>query len=175
MHGLASAWKYPTKTLLLSVVALAFFVSRILSSSFKIELFGEEILRVESLDQEARARPQAHAHTPPPVLSRPSEVEGEVFVVVEQMPQLLGGLRALQQKINYPEIAGKAGIEGRVIVQFIVDKQGRVTAPRVIRGLGGGCDEEALRVVREARFRPGFQRGRPVNVKMTLPITFRLR
>ena len=146
---------------LLCVVALAFSVSRILSSSFKVELFGEEVLRVERLDREAPA--------PAGLSSR-----DEVFVVVEQMPELVGGLEAIQRGLRYPEIAKKAGIEGRVIVRFIVDERGRVTAPGIVRGIGGGCDEEALRVVREARFEPGRQRGRTVKVKMSLPIMFSL-
>ena len=62
-----------------------------------------------------------------------------------------------------------------VIVQFIVDESGNVSEPAVVRGIGGGCDEEALRVVRQAKFRPGRQRGKAVKVKMSLPITFKLR
>jgi protein TonB len=68
----------------------------------------------------------------------------------------------------------KSGIEGRVIIQFIVDEEGRPTHPRVVRGIGGGCDEEALRATRTIRFKPGRQRGKVVKVKMSLPVTFRL-
>ena len=64
---------------------------------------------------------------------------------------------------------------GRVILQFIVDENGNVTEPAVVRGIGAGCDEEALRVVREAKFKPGKQRGKAVKVKMSLPITFKLK
>ncbi len=71
-------------------------------------------------------------------------------------------------------IAKKAGIEGRVILQFIVDEQGRVTKPKVIRGIGGRCDEEALRALQTVHFQPGTQSGKRVKVKMSLPITFRL-
>jgi protein TonB len=103
------------------------------------------------------------------------EEEEEVFVVVEQQPKLKGGLKSLQQKINYPDMARKAGIEGRVIVQFIVNEKGQVEDPKVIRGIGGGCDKEALRVVKEAEFEPGRQRGNPVRVQYSLPITFQLQ
>ena len=65
-------------------------------------------------------------------------------------------------------------LEWRVIVQFVVDTQGRAVDPKVIRGLGAGLDEEALRVIGLARFKPGLQRGRAVPVRMALPITFRL-
>ena len=90
------------------------------------------------------------------------------------MPELIGGLASIQKLIQYPEIARKAGVEGRVIVQFVVDENGSVQDPQVVRGIGAGCDEEAVRAVRQAKFNPGMQRGKPVKVKMSLPITFRL-
>ena len=97
-------------------------------------------------------------------------------MVVEQMPELMGGLESLHQHIEYPEKARQAGIEGLVMVQFIINKHGEVENPQVIRGIGGGCDEEALRVVKEyAEFTPGKQRGEPVRVQYTLPIRFKLQ
>jgi protein TonB len=101
--------------------------------------------------------------------------EEDFFVLVEQMPELVGGISSLQKKIKYPENAIRANIEGRVYVQFIVNEKGEVENPRVIRGIGGGCDEEALRVVKQAKFRPGLQRGRPVRVQFNLPVIFRLQ
>ncbi|GIV58930.1 M56 family metallopeptidase [Rhodocaloribacter litoris] len=98
----------------------------------------------------------------------------ETFIVVERMPELIGGLASIQSKIRYPEIARKAGVEGRVIVQFTVDEEGRVVDPEVVRGIGAGCDEEAIRAVMEARFVPGMQGGKVVPVRMTIPISFRL-
>lgn len=106
-------------------------------------------------------------NTPPP----PPE---DYYVVVEEMPELVGGLSELQKNIKYPETARKAGIEGRVYVQFIVNENGDVERPRVIRGIGGGADEEAIRAVRLAKFKPGLQRGQPVRVQYSLPIFFRL-
>ncbi|RNC84764.1 MAG: TonB family protein [Balneola sp.] len=103
-----------------------------------------------------------------------SHDDPDVFIVVEEMPQLIGGLSSLQSKVIYPTMAKRAGIEGRVTVQFIVNEQGEVESPEIIRGIGGGADEEALRVVKEAKFSPGIQRGQPVKVKYTLPIVFRL-
>lgn len=98
----------------------------------------------------------------------------DVFVVVEQQPELIGGLKSLQSKISYPEKALENEIEGRVILQFTVDKNGDVQNPKIIRGIGYGCDEEALRAVKEAKFHPGVQRGEPVNVQFSLPIVFKL-
>jgi len=97
-----------------------------------------------------------------------------VFVVVENPPKLIGGLKSIQQKIKYPEMARKAGIEGRVYVQFIVGTDGKVENPQVIKGIGGGCDKEALRVVKQAKFEAGKQRGKPVPVQYSLPIVFKL-
>jgi periplasmic protein TonB len=114
--------------------------------------------------------------TPPPMVEEPVEDDApEIFEIVEDEPVLIGGLASIQQNIRYPEMARRIGLEGRVFVQFIVDDQGNVVDPVVIRGLGGGLDEEALRAVSEAKFTPGRQRGQPVHVRMSIPITFRLR
>jgi protein TonB len=98
----------------------------------------------------------------------------EFFVVVEQMPVLIGGMGNLQKQVKYPETARQAGIEGRVIVQFIVSETGSVINPKVIRGIGGGCDEAAIEAVKKVTFEPGSQRGVPVPVQFSLPIVFRL-
>ncbi len=134
------------------------------------------------------SEPMIHGDPPSSTKSKKEEEpEPDFFIVVEEMPCLLPessvcepndnvqGLRDIGKKIRYPEIARKAGVEGRVTIQFIIDENGKVTEPAVIRGIGAGCDEEALRVVRQARFKPGKQRGKAVKVKMSLPITFKLR
>ena len=143
-----------------------------------VEVPDEEGLDDASIDLNAEldinAQPQAPPPPPPPSGEEEEEAEPEVFVAVEEMPELIGGIGGLQQKITYPEMARKAGVEGRVFIQFIVDEDGNVTDPQVLRGIGAGCDREALRVVREAKFKPGRQRGKPVRVKMSLPITFSL-
>ena len=90
------------------------------------------------------------------------------------MPTLVGGLEAIAKQVKYPEIAHKAGVEGRVFVQFVVNEEGSVEDVVVTRGIGAGCDEEAVRVVRNAKFTPGIQEGEPVKVRMTLPVTFKL-
>ncbi|RMH58783.1 MAG: energy transducer TonB [Bacteroidetes bacterium] len=124
---------------------------------------------------------EAPEYLPPPPPAPPSdepveeEEEAEIFVAVEEMPELIGGLASVQECIRYPEIARKAGVEGRVIVQFVVNQDGRVTDPIVLKGIGAGADEEAVRCVLQARFKPGKQRGKPVRVKFSIPITFKLR
>ncbi|MEP2446543.1 MAG: energy transducer TonB [Balneola sp.] len=112
---------------------------------------------------------------PPPLPQNENDTEEEqVFVVVEQPPVLINGLRDLQSKVVYPNVAVQANIEGRVVVQFVISKEGNVTKPIVLRGIGGGCDEEALRVIKLAKFKPGMQRGKPVPVKYTIPILFKM-
>jgi len=112
---------------------------------------------------------------PPPPPKEEEELEPQIFVIVEQSPELIGGLPGLQKKIKYPEIAKKAGVEGRVFLQFVVDEQGNVHDPIVTRGIGAGCDEEAIKAILSAKFKPAKQRGKAVKVKMSLPITFRLK
>ncbi|MBP3191429.1 energy transducer TonB [Natronogracilivirga saccharolytica] len=111
---------------------------------------------------------------PPPPEDDEEEEEPEVFTIVEDMPELKGGMQAIYDNLEYPEIARQAGIEGRVVVQFIIDEEGQVVDPQVVRGIGGGCDEAAVEAVKQVEFTPGRQRGRPVRVRYSLPITFRL-
>ncbi|MEX2602254.1 MAG: energy transducer TonB [Balneolaceae bacterium] len=139
------------------------------------EVPNDEIIDDVDLNLDADLTLDGPMEVPPPPAQDEEEPEEDFFKVVEQMPELIGGLSELQSKITYPERARRAGIEGRVFVQFIVNEQGEVENPQVIRGIGAGCDEEALRAVRDAQFRPGLQRGRPVRVQYSLPIVFRLQ
>lgn len=138
-------------------------------------LLEDDILEIDSeIDFEVAAAVPPPPPPPAPVADV-EEAEPEIFVVVEQMPELIGGLQSIQGKITYPEIAQKANIQGMVIVQFIVDEQGNVVNPQVVKSVPGGCDEEALRVIRLAKFKPGKQRGKAVRVRYSIPIRFRLR
>jgi TonB family protein len=96
----------------------------------------------------------------------------KVYDTVTQPPVLKGGLRKLENKAQYPEDCWDADAEGRVEVQFIVNKQGKVEDPTIAKGIGHGCDKEALRVVKQAKFKPGKENGKPVNVRYKLPIVF---
>ena len=106
------------------------------------------------------------------------EIE-EVFTIVENQPEFPGGMAAFYKYVgdnmDYPSQARRMGLEGRVYVQFVVDKDGTVTEVKAVKGIGAGCDEEAERVLRQApKFKPGKQRGRAVKVRMVLPIIFKL-
>lgn len=101
--------------------------------------------------------------------------EQEIFVAVEQRPELVGGMKALQDSVEYPEVARQAGVEGRVIVQFIVDENGNVLNPKILQGSHTLLNEEAIRVIKAQTFIPGKQRNQPVKVRMALPVMFRLK
>lgn len=109
------------------------------------------------------------------------DVDNNVYFggVIESPPEPIGGIanfyKFISTNIRYPRAAQQLGIEGRVFVQFIIDKNGKLTSLEVIRGIGGGCDAEALRVLSLApAWIPGKQRAKPVKVRMVLPITFKL-
>ena len=103
----------------------------------------------------------------------------EIFDVVETQPSPPGGMSAwnkyLSDNLKYPTQARRMGVEGSVIVVFVVNTDGSIQDVEVLRGIGGGCDEEAVRVVKGApKWEPGKQRGRPVRTRMRLPIRFKL-
>jgi len=112
---------------------------------------------------------------PPPKEEKKVEEEPTYFVAVEEMPEPIGGIQAIQSKIIYPEIAKRAGVEGKVYVLAFVDETGEVTNAKILKGLGAGLDEAALNAVKQTKFKPGKQRGKPVKVQVSIPIVFKLQ
>jgi len=115
-----------------------------------------------------------------PVEEEEEIVEAEIFTVVESMPEFPDGTvelyRYLNDNIKYPPLAKESGIQGRVFVNFVVEPNGNISNVKVLRGIGGGCDEEAVRVVENMpTWKPGKQRGRAVRVSYNLPIKFTLQ
>jgi len=113
------------------------------------------------------------------VIEEPEEKK-EVFTIVEEMPSFPGGdserNKFLAENIQYPQQATENGIQGTVYVSFVVDSKGNVTDVKILRGIGGGCDEEALRVVRMMpKWHPGKQNGKQVRVLFNMPIYFKLQ
>lgn len=100
--------------------------------------------------------------------------EDAYLAFAEVMPEVEGGLAALYKSIKYPEMAMKAGIEGKVYVMAFIDESGSVTDVKVIKGIGGGCDEAAVDAIKKAKFKPATNQGQPVKVKMSLPVNFKL-
>jgi protein TonB len=115
----------------------------------------------------------------PPVIEE-EIVEEEIFTVVESMPEFPGGagkmMEFIAKNIKYPPMARESGIQGRVFINFVVEPNGSVTNVKVLRGIGGGCDEEAIRVVEAMpKWTPGRQRGKAVRVSFNLPVRFTLQ
>jgi periplasmic protein TonB len=106
-------------------------------------------------------------------------VPDKIITTIEVMPMYPGGQKEMQkfisENLHYPQKALRKGIQGRVITKFVIDKDGSITKGEVVRGIGGGCDEEALRLLNTMpKWKPGSQNGRPVKVYYTLPFTFKI-
>lgn len=128
---------------------------------------------------------------PPPPPPPPPQVE-EIFKVVEKMPSFPGCetirdkaekrkcsnekmYAFIDEKMEYPELAKNNGIEGTVVIRFVVERDGTIANPEIIRDIGAGCGKEALRIVKTfPRWNPGKQRGRPVRVQFNLPVKFNI-
>ena len=116
----------------------------------------------------------------PAVVEEEEVEEQQIFQVVEEMPEFPGGMaecmKFLAKNIKYPTIAQENGVQGRVIVQFVVNKDGTIVDPVVVRSVDPYLDKEALRVIKAMpKWKPGKQRGKAVRVKYTVPVTFRLQ
>ena len=138
----------------------------------------EDVDIISSEDDASQA--QQEAYVPPAVEEEEEEVEQEIFTVVEKMPEFPGGPAALMKylstSIKYPVIAQENGIQGRVSITFVVNKDGSIVDAKVLKGIDPSLDKEALRVINAMpKWNPGEQRGKPVRVKYTVPVTFRLQ
>jgi len=142
-----------------------------------IEAPSDDVLEdIEIADTEIDLTEEISAPPPPPV--QEEEVEEEepaFFVAVEEMPEPVGGIAKIQSNIVYPEIAKRAGVQGRVFVKAFVDENGNVQKVELIKGIGAGCDEAAMEAVKKTKFKPGKQRGKPVRVQVSIPILFKLQ
>ena len=107
------------------------------------------------------------------------EDPNQIFLVVEETAAPIGGMPAfyefVSKKLKYPAQARRMGVEGKVFVEFVIERDGSITDVKAIKGIGAGCDEEAVRVLQTApKWKPGKQRGKPVRQRMVLPIAFKL-
>ncbi len=142
-----------------------------------IEAPSDEVLEdIEIGETEIDVTAEMPAPPPPPKEDKKIvEEEPQYFVAVEEMPEPIGGIMAIQQKIVYPEIAKRAGVEGKVYVLAFVDENGDVRDAKIIKGIGAGCDEAALEAVKKTKFKPGKQRGKAVRVQVSIPVVFKLQ
>ena len=140
----------------------------------------EERIDLSSLEDD-QSRAQIETYTPPPPPKQEEEeATEEIFVVVEDQPEFPGGMSALMKflsdNIRYPVIAQENGIQGRVITNFVVERDGSITDVQVVRGQDPSLDKEAVRVIKTMpKWKPGKQRGKAVRVRFTLPVVFRLQ
>ncbi|MBQ1665874.1 MAG: energy transducer TonB [Bacteroidaceae bacterium] len=158
-------------------------VAEILDIVENDEEIVEEKIETSESTTEAISGPVAQVSGPVatgPVVVEEASDEGEIFQVVEQMPEFPGGMQALMaylsKNIKYPSVAQDNGIQGRVLVSFVVNKDGSIVDPEVIKSVDAALDKEAMRVIKAMpKWNPGKQRGKPVRVKYTVPVLFRLQ
>ena len=142
-----------------------------------VELEQQEIVTSEDSQTEA----QTQTFVAPVVEEEEEESAQQIFTVVEEMPDfpdggLQGLLNFLAKNIKYPVIAQENGIQGRVVCAFVVNKDGSIVDIEVLRGVDPSLDKEAVRVLGTMpKWKPGKQRGKPVRVKYTVPVMFRLQ
>lgn len=147
-----------------------------------IEVVEERVetrMEIKSEDDQSQRQTEVYIPPPPPK-PKQEEVTEEIFVVVEEQPEFPGGqaamMKFLSDNIRYPVIAQENGIQGRVICNFVVERDGSITDVQVVRGQDPSLDREAIRVIQQMpRWKPGKQRGSPVRVRFTLPVVFRLQ
>ena len=144
-----------------------------------VETKVETKLEIQIEDDQSQRQMQAYVPPPPPK-PKQEEVTEEIFVVVENQPEFPGGntamMKFLSDNIKYPVIAQENGIQGRVICNFVVERDGSITDVQVVRGVDPSLDKEAVRVIQQMpRWKPGKQRGQAVRVRFTLPVVFRLQ
>ncbi|MFC2134238.1 TonB family protein [Bacteroidota bacterium] len=114
------------------------------------------------------------APIPPYPVDDNTEPPMKIFVAVEEPPTPIGGLAAIESNVIYPEIALRAGIQGKVNLLVYIDEEGNVFKVEIAKGIGGGCDEAAIEAVMKTKFKPGMQRGKPVKVRVGLPVRFKI-
>ncbi len=148
-----------------------------------IEVVEEEVetrFEIQTEDDQTQRQAQTYVPPPPPQPKEEEIAEEEIFVVVEEQPEYPGGnaamMKFLSDNIRYPVIAQENGIQGRVICNFVVERDGSITDVQVVRGVDPSLDREAVRVIKEMpNWKPGKQRGQNVRVRFTLPVVFRLQ
>ena len=103
-----------------------------------------------------------------------AEDSAKIYDVVDQMPEIEGGIKEVYKNIDYPRAAISGRIEGRVFVKFVVDENGDVKDPEVIKDIGAGCGDAAIEGIKKVKFTPGKLNGQPVKVYYTLPVSFKI-
>ena len=109
------------------------------------------------------------------VFIQSANAQADAYLAFAQvMPEPIGGVAAIYKHITYPSVAKDAGISGKVYLLIYINEKGSVDDVKVLKGIGGGCDEAAIAGVKQVKFSPGKNNGQPVKVKLSLPITFQI-
>lgn len=146
-----------------------------------VEVADDAVIDDEELDLDVTLdMDEAAAYIPPPPAPVEDEAEdeedmAEIFVVVEEMPEIIGGHDKIYEFLEYPMIARQAQMEGLVVVQVVVEPDGTGSDPVIAKSAGRVLDEAAIEAVEKLRYKPGRQRGRAVRVKLAIPIRFMLK
>lgn len=143
-----------------------------------IDLTKIEVAEVETSPSETPVIDQVEVTVAPILIDLPIEAPIDTFIIVEKMPIPIGGFDAFYKQvgksIKYPVQAKRSGTDGKVFVEFVVNEYGEPVNFKIVKGIGSGCDEEAIRVLKHARWEPGKQRGKPVPVRKVMPVYFKL-
>lgn len=131
------------------------------------------------LDKE-KAEVDSELNYPPFEIAEPGQEEEEIFIVVQTPPSFVGGdsarMEFLKYNLRYPNMALERGIQGTVYITFVIEKDGSLSNPKILRGIGGGCDEEVIRIIKlMPKWNPGKQRGKAVRVQFNMPVKFTLK
>ncbi|MCP5061681.1 MAG: energy transducer TonB [Ignavibacteriae bacterium] len=133
---------------------------------------GEIKIRRERIDAyKLEEEPETKENSEP---IQSANKEDNYFIIVDDMPLPIGGIDEIQNKITYPKLARRAGVQGRVFVKAFVGYNGNVEKTEILKGIGAGCDEEAMRAIKETKFTPGRLKGKAVKVQVSIPVLFSL-
>ena len=126
---------------------------------------------------DAHAITAAEAEMPAAMMAESdfSADDEDIYRVVDEMPEIVGGIQELYKHLRYPERALRGSVEGRVVVQFVIDENGNVHNPEILRDIGAGCGEAAVDAIQKVQFTPGRQNGIAVPVIYALPINFQIQ
>lgn len=116
-----------------------------------------------------------HVSDPYPDFDVTPKAEDGYYMALEKMPVPVGGIKAIQANLTYPEIAKRAGIEGKIFVKVYIDEKGNVEKSEIIKGIGAGLDEAAIYAISQTKFNPGILKDIPVKVVMVIPIVFKIK
>lgn len=143
-----------------------------------IEVPNDVVLEDDALDLDATLDLAAAVELPPPPEMAAEEGdeddEPEIFVIVEELPEMIGGTAKLASDVKYPQLARQAQLEGLVVVKIVVNADGTPSDPAILKSPGKALDSAAIEAVMKQRFKPGRQRGRAVAAYMAIPVRFQL-